>query len=415
MLMNKNKLALAVAVAVSLAAPSAFATNGIIPLGNGMVAHGLGGAGLSNASEASAGMDNPALVVRAGDAVNVAWTMFMPYREVDSTAAANGRVVKSDNNQFAIPQIALTSKLNDSMSWGLMAYAMGGMNTSYRTGPFGGSGSPLASNVPESANLQGMIIAPTLSVAFSKDVSAGASLLIGYSTLTGRNLFQTFAPPAGPVTNNTFDDTSTGFGVKLGVDARVADGITVGAMIQPKMSMSEFGGFKTFLNAFGYTGDAGIPLPNEAGVGAKFEVGKNLDIVTDLMYYQWTSVDLFEFFGWEDQTVLKVGAEWRASDKMALRGGFNYGASPISGGNRTPNGNFDVAFANYLFPAISETHVTVGLGYKLDKSMTVNAYYLYSPKATETATTASFGGAVPAGVEVSMSQHAFGIGINYRR
>lgn len=401
MLMNKNKLALAVAVAVSLAAPSAFATNGIIPLGNGMVAHGLGGAGLSNAGEAAAGMDNPALISQTGDAVNVAWTMFMPVREVDTTAIG-GTVVKSDSNQFAIPQASFTSKLNDSMNWGVMAYAMGGMNTNYRTGAFGAGSS-------ESANLQGMIIAPTLSFAFSKDVSAGASLLIGYSTLTGRNLFGAFGMP-----NGTFDDTSTGYGLKLGVDAKVADGISVGAMIQPKMSMGEFEGFKKFLNNFSYTGDAGIPLPNEAGVGAKFAVGQNLDVVADLLYYQWSGVDVFEFFGWEDQTVLKVGAEWRTSDKLALRAGFNYGASPISGGNRTAPNNADAAFANYLFPAISETHVTLGLGYKMDKNMTVNAYYLYSPKATETATTTSFG-LVPPGAEVSMTQNAFGIGINYRR
>ena len=407
MLMNKNKLALTVAVAMSLAAPGAFATNGIIPLGNGMVAQGVGGAGLSNAGEASAGMDNPALISQTGDAFNVAWTMFMPYREVDTTAVA-GTIVESDSNQFAIPQIALTSKLNDKMNWGILAYAMGGMNTNYRTGMFGGG-------APESANLQGMIIAPTISYAFSKDVSAGASLLIGYSTLTGRNLFGSF-----PVVNNSFDDTSKGFGVKFGVDAKVADGISVVAVSLKKKNMDEFGGFKTFLDNFGFTGDAGIPLPDEAGVGAKFAVGKDLDVVADLLFYKWTSIDVFEFFGWEDQTVLKVGAEWRTSDKLALRAGLNYGKSPISGGNVTspivPFGGVtaDAAFANYLFPAISETHFTLGFGYKMDKSMTVNAYYLYSPETTETATTTSMG-LVPPGTTVSMSQHAFGIGINYRR
>ncbi len=82
---NKSKLAVAVAAAAGLTFSSgAFATNGIIQAGNGMVAHGIGGAGLSNAGEASAGMDNPALISQTGDSVSVAWSMFMPDREVDA-------------------------------------------------------------------------------------------------------------------------------------------------------------------------------------------------------------------------------------------------------------------------------------------------------------------------------------------
>ena len=135
------------------------------------------------------------------------------------------------------------------------------------------------------------------------------------------------------------------------------------------------------------------------------------------MYYQWTSVDVFEFFGWEDQVVYKVGAEYRPTNSLALRFGFNYGESPIQGGNRasTAGGGMDAAFANYPFPAISETHFTLGLGYKMDKNMAINAYYLYSPEACQTATTPSFtsGGTVPAGTEICMTQNAFGIGINY--
>ena len=404
----KSKLAVAVAAAAGLTfSAGAFATNGIIQAGNGMVAHGVGGAGLSNAAEASSGVDNPALISQTGDSISVAWSMFMPDREFERPAGAGGGTEVSDSRLFAIPQAAFTSKINNEMSWGIMAYAMGGMNTDYRDGAAPGSG-------PESVNLQGMIIAPTLSYAFNKNVSAGVSLLIGYMNLTARNLFSAF-----PVANNTFDDTSVGYGVKLGIDAKVADGISVGAMIQPQMQMDEFEGFKTFLNNFGYTGDASIPLPNEFGVGAKFAAGNSMDIVADILYYQWTGNEVFEFFGWEDQIVYKVGVEYRPSDKLALRAGFNYGESPIKGGNTTaPISTFggttaDAAFANYLFPAISETHVTLGLSYKMDKSMTISGYYLYAPEASQTATTSNFGGGYPTGTTISMTQHAFGLGLNY--
>lgn len=397
---KKSKLALAVAAAAGLTFSSgAFATNGIMQAGNGMAAHGTGGAGLSNGNEAMSGFDNPALVSKTGDSVSMGFSIFMPDREVDMTALGAPAPVVSDAKMFAIPQVAFSSRINDSLSWGISANAMGGMNTDYRSGPD-------TTGNPQTVDLSGMIVAPTLSYAFSKDASIGASLLLGYENFRVRNLFG----------SGLSDEGSTmAYGVKLGADFVVADGISIGAVIQPKMSADEFTFFKNFLGAMGFTGDAALVLPNIAGIGGKFGIGKSVDIVADVMYYQWSDVDVFEFFGWDDQIVFKAGVEFRATDKLALRAGFNYGESPIQGGNRTGNGGGDAAFANYPFPAITETHFTVGLGYNLDKSMAINAYYLHAPEATQTATTSSAGmGGPPAGTEIKMTQNAFGVGFNYR-
>jgi long-chain fatty acid transport protein len=402
MTFNKSKLALAVAATAGLTFSSgAFATNGIIQAGNGMAAHGLGGAGLSNANEAMSGFDNPALIGQTGDSVSMGFSIFMPDRQVDATTSFGAAApVVSDNNVFAIPQVAFTSKINDGMSWGIMVNALGGMNTDYRTGPSG-------TGAPQTVDLSGMIIAPTMSFALGKNASLGASLIIGYENLRVRNLF------GAGVTN---EGSSMAYGVKLGADFKVTDGISVGAVLQPKLVSDELSFFKDFLSGMGFNGDAALVLPNTAGVGAKFAAGKNMDIVADILYYQWSGVDVFEFFGWEDQIVYKAGVEFRPSDKLALRAGFNYGESPIQGGNRTGNGGGDAAFANYPFPAISESHFTIGLGYKMDKNMAINAYYLYSPEACQTATTSSAGmtgGPTAIGTEICMTQNAFGFGFNY--
>lgn len=442
----KSKLAMAVAAGMALS-PAAFATNGILPAGNGMVAHGFGGAGLSNAGEAAAGMDNPALISQTGNSVGMAFSIFMPDREVDTRNATIdpsndtgggpyttlGALNVSDSKMYAIPQMAFTSQASKSVSWGIMAYAMGGMSTDYRSGPFPGTSVFPGDNSfgvpnthatdPQSVSLSGMIIAPTLSYAINKDMAVGASLIVGYEVLTMRNLF-------GAGATGTGEGSAVGYGVKLGINANVAPGISVGAMVQPKLSMDEISVFKTFITeasrdlqtpfAIRFKGDAALTLPNQVGVGAKFAIGKSVDIVADVLYYQWTSVDVFEFFGWEDQVVYKAGAEFRPSESLALRVGFNYGESPIQGGNRTGSGSSDVAFANFAFPAISETHYTVGLGYKMDKNLAINGYYLYSPEATQTATGNSSkdqfdvgADGVGPGTVIRMTQHAFGIGINY--
>ena len=382
---------MAVAAAAGLTFSSgAFATNGILQAGNGMVAHGLGGAGLSNANEAAAGMDNPALIGQTGDSVSVAWSMFLP----DRTATFMGTDFKSDANMFAVPQVAFTSKINSNMSWGIMAYAMGGMNTDYRSAP------PVAgpaSGTAQTVDLSGMLVAPTLSYAVNKDVSVGASLLLGYVNLRLRNIYgMSGAIPAAWETN---EGSTMAYGVKLGADWRVSDSASVGFILQPKMSANEIDFFKSFMvaaSAGAFTGDAAIVLPLEAGIGGKFAVNKNVDVVADVMYYQWSGVDVFDQFGWKDQTVFKAGAEFRTSDKLALRAGFNYGKSPIES---------DAALANYPFPAVSEMHFTVGMGYKMDKSMTINAYYLHSPE--KKVNDASGAGSI------SMTQNAFGLGINY--
>ena len=406
MSLKKSKLALAIAATAGLTFSSgAFATNGIMQVGNGMAAHGTGGAGLSNANEAMAGFDNPALIGQTGDSISMGFSVFMPDRQVDTTAAvgpfSTGTQV-SDSKVFAIPQVAFTSKINNAMSWGIMVNALGGMNTDYRTGPM--TAPPAANTNPQTVDLSGMIVAPTLSYAFGKNATVGASLLIGYTNFRVRNLFGSGLSDEG---------STVGYGVKLGADFKLTDGISIGAILQPKVAMDEFEFFKSFLASpqFGFTGDAALTLPNIAGVGAKFAVGK-MNIVTDLMYYQWTSVDVFEFFGWDDQFVIKAGLEFPATDKLTLRAGLNYGESPIQGGNRTGNGASDAAFSNYPFPAISEQHITVGLGYKMDKNMAINAYYLHSPEACQTATTVS-SGPTPAGTEICMTQNAFGLGFNY--
>ena len=406
MTIRKTSLALAVAAVFALPA-SAFATNGILPAGNGIVSQGMGGAGLANAGEAAAGMDNPALISQTGDAIGAGWSVFSPERKVDTTAVPGypGTVVKSDSTMFAIPQAAFTARINSDMNWGIMAYAMGGMNTDYPTGLFPGAGQA----TPQTVNLQGMIVAPTMSYDFTPNIAGGISVLFGYETLTTRNLF-------GQGAAGTGQRTATGVGVKLGLDAIISSGVEVGAMYQPKLSMTDNSDyFKQLLGGFGFTGNSGLDLPAEYGVGAKFAVGPSVDILADALYYQWNGVDLYKFFGWKSEPVYKIGAEYRPTESLALRIGYNYGKSPIQGGTAAANGAMDAAFANYPFPAISQSHITLGIGYKLDSKATVNAYYLYAPTVTETAslTSQTSAGPVPAGTKISMHQNAFGIGVNY--
>lgn len=62
------------------------------------------------------------------------------------------------------------------------------------------------------------------------------------------------------------------------------------------------------------------------------------------------------------------------------------------------------AFLNLVgFPAITQTHYSAGISYKLNNTMKVHATYVYAPKITE-----SFGG-----IEAANRQSSFSLGFDY--
>ena len=64
-------------------------------------------------------------------------------------------------------------------------------------------------------------------------------------------------------------------------------------------------------------------------------------------------------FGWEDQTIYKIGANWVLNEKWDLRAGWNYGKVPIP--------EEEVLF-NMLAPATPEHHFTIGAGWAIARA-----------------------------------------------
>ena len=87
---------------------------------------------------------------------------------------------------------------------------------------------------------------------------------------------------------------------------------------------------------------------------------------------------------WKDQTVLNLGAAWKASDVLTLRAGLNLADNPI------PND-----YVNPLFPATVKSHATLGVGYKLSAAGDFNASLTMAPKVTVT---------TPQGIDISHAQ-----------
>lgn len=389
----RKQLATLTAAAALTVPMAAMATNGILPLGNGMVAHGFGGAGIANASETMSGVDNPALVSNTTNQWAVAASAFMPYRSADS---GNTNYNESDSNFFIVPQGGYTSATNDKMSWGVLAYAMGGMNTDYPDASKFGH----PSAVPLGMNLSGLIVAPTFSYKMSSDSSLGVSLLLGYEKM------ETKGPGSGGFPGNE-SDTATGTGFKFGYHGKFG-ATNVGAFYQTAIEMGETKFCQSIFAGLKSAGhDCTLDLPDQYGVGITHRFNPNWMLVGDVMQVNWSNIDVFHHgFGWEDQTIYKVGAEYKLGEGRALRFGYNYGKSPIPS---------DKVGLNLLAPAVTEKHYTVGYGMKMGSDAELNMYYAYVPETEQTGT--AYSGSPPAVVggataRLKMNQHALGVGYN---
>jgi len=379
------------------------ATNGILPLGNGMTAHGLGGAGIANPGDALAGTDNPALLSETGDQMAVGLTLFAPHRAAD----LGGGYVDSDKNLFPIPSFAWTKSLTSKTNVGFLVTAMGGMNTTYPKELLGAD---------FGVDLSGLIMSPTVSYAPSNDLSVGVSLMIGYEKMT-----TTLPNPSAPGQSVKTTDSATGTGIKIGVSYHAFENTQLGAFYQSRIRMGEMDKHCGAGGAFypvkvDANSECLVNLAPITGAGFKLDVSSNGKLVMDVMHVAWSKVELFRNgFGWEDQNIFKFGYEYQVNSNLALRYGINYGPSPLKSEYihlpASPSSGGQDGLPGVMAPAISERHYAFGFTKKMGKNELVG-YYAYIPKVEQTDPGQYFNSGT--GNRVKMYQHALGFGFNWK-
>lgn len=393
--------------------PAAHATNGMNMEGYGPIATGMGGASMAYDNGTAAMMNNPAtLSLMEGPArLDLAVGFLAP----DITSSRTGMPdAKSSADLFMMPAFGYVRKSGE-LTYGMGVFAQGGMGTEYAADSFLAMGS---GDVVRSELAVGRLIVP-VSYSVNKDFAIAGSIDYVWANLDMK-MAALVEHLGGMVTNcsgplcagldalppaswaridfSGGGDMSgaakgTGFAGKIGATYKVNSDITVGATYHSKTALDDLetkSSGATFSSESAGPAAAGkitvrdFQWPATYGIGVAWKANKELMVAADVKVIGWKDVmksfkmtyegagSVVDFAmpqNWKDQTVFELGAAYLFTPEFTGRIGVNIANNPI------PDD-----YLNFLFPATEKNHFTLGAGYAIDKSSSVDFSFAYAPE-----------------------------------
>ena len=399
-------------------APAAFATNGTNLIAIGPISRSMGGVGIAQPLDAiSAVFANPAAMCFGeycpGSEFNFSGTVFMPKVDAKITNAGGTFSDDSQDNIYPIPAIGFSVPIDSGpKNWrfGLAAYGVSGLGVDYRDTSiddpsYFGPGAPLSQVYTQ---LQTMKFAPSLAFQPKPNLSIGLAMHIDYANLDLQ---------AG-------GSSGFAFGLQPGIIFKPTDNLSLGLTYTSAQKVDHKN--VADLDQDGTYDDLELEAPQQFGFGVAYDFfGAGLLLEADAKWLNWSDAAGYKDFDWDDQWVLAIGAQYKPTDKLVLRAGYNYGENPVKEHN-----NFDgttlttvqgKTFPTYYyetmriigFPAIVEHHFTAGLGYKFTDSFSLDLGLVYAVEESIKESGTDLG-ATPVTLESTLSETSLDFGITYK-
>jgi long-chain fatty acid transport protein len=377
-----RKIGAVFAVAALGFASPALATNGMRMIGFGPVQTSMGGVGVGATLDAMSIASNPAGLLDLGSRLDLGVGYFKPTVSHEavgtplpapfppSMIAQDGKTIDSDRGGSPIPAIGYVRPLSDRLSTGVGVFAVSGMGVDYPSNIF------LSRALTSYLNAR---LAPGVAYRISDVFTVGVALNAAMAQME-----YDVAGNAGQAKHSTA--TSFGVGGTVGLKAKVNEMLSLGAAYESKTFFQDFS-----FDVPGGTDKLTFDQPQVATIGAAVRPIDMLLVAVDVGWINWSDTmgknlpkysqnqgsgpgapsQAFDM-GWQDQWVLKVGAQVTPTKGLDLRAGYDYGAMPLVK---------DRAFENLVFPAVAEHHFTLGAGYALADNIAVQVTGMYSPEA----------------------------------
>ncbi len=374
----------------------ASATDGHFLHGVGAINSAMGGAGIA-APRSLLGTYylNPAgLMAFDGTRMEFGFELFRADRTLSSDLPgfASGST-RSKRDWVPIPAMAFSTRLkNDRVVVGVGALGIGGFGVDYPAS----TSNPILTPQPNGfgqiySNYQFLKISPGVAFAPHPRVWIGAAANVDWASLAV-NPMPVAAPDVDPGSGTAFYPSATatdgafGYGFQAGIVVKPNDLIALGASYTSPQWFSAFQFNTTVANpnlpTFGTPRvvEFRLDVPAVYGVGLGLSPLPNLTLAADGRYIAYEKARGFKEqgfrpdgsvrgFGWKDVKVLALGAEFRPTERIALRGGYNWADNPISRSQ---------VFFNTPAPAIVQSHLTLGAGVRVTRRIEVSAAYYHA-------------------------------------
>ena len=453
-----KQLTLLSTLAVCLTTPMiSNATNGYFMIGFGAKSRAMGGTGVANNVNGMAAAFNPASMINSGTGFDIGAELFIPPRAVTHESTTLGYTNESSNHDlFIVPSMGGTYQWDDKTVIGF-AFIGAGLKTEYNQ-----SVNSSSCNSVNNGNVAGytscpptffdpnititpapevgveliqMQLIPSIAYKVHKNHTIGASLVVAaqFFRSEGLTAFEDlgFTSSPGGLSDEGFSH-AYGRGYRLGWLSEFDDKkLKIGLNYSSRVWMTEF---ERYENLFAEQGD--FDIPENYAVGIAYDVTPDVTTTLDVQRINYSDVRsignpgpavdqavtgvLFPLcpgtdkttcklgganglgFGWTDQTVYKLGVDWKYSEKINLRAGWNFGKSPI------PE---DQVLFNMLAPATPEHHLTLGGGYIFNEDFTLDVNFMMAFLNTIKGPTAfGPGAAIVEGSNASIAMRQFSLG-----
>ena len=459
---TRKIMALAVASALAGGTQMAQATDVFRLEGYGAISRGMGGTAVAHDVGPAGMMTNPATLSLMAEGDQAMIGLDLVTTDITVRNKTTGESVSSDthsNNRgpYLAPEAAYTKRIG-TWSFGVGAFAQGGLGTEYGNGSFlskDAAGQPtglanssrlLVLNIPFAASFQ---VNDKLTVGGSVDAMwQGLNLdlllgadqvvsLIGANRATG-SLVGVLAGLPGlrgahfSLTKDKFLASGVdawGYGGKFGLLYKASQETTLGASYTFKSQMNDMEGGATLTAV---TTGGSVPLTGKIKI-QDFQMPAHVDLgISHRLTSQWTvAADVSRVFwknvmkdikvafvadssailpnggdlnillpqDYKDQTILSLGTAYQLNDSLTLRGGLRFASQALRS---------STLFA--VIPATPRKHLSAGLTYTLSKQAKLDFAYSHAFKETMDNTSLPN---TSAPIEVSHSQNNATLNFRY--
>ncbi len=399
--------ALPVFLVLMLAASTSFAAGFRLPEA-GVKAMGMGFAFTAQADDPSAIYFNPAGLTQlegknlmfGGTYVHENGGKFVGTTPVDDylTGFTTQKQETQKTLHFLIPNGYFTSTNKETgIAWGIGVFAPFGLGQEYKS-----SSASIFRNQTTKIDLQTVVINPTIAFEIDETLSVGFGIDYMYGMAT---LGKTPWSPALLAANNgnlyelELEGDGDAWGFNAGILFKPTPNLRIGANYRSPFKLNIKGGDVDLSNinpgiaaAFGGTtyhteGSATVNMPATFALGVAYTWDR-LTLAADADWTFWsrykslpiTIKDTVSPFlvstdaqkNWEDVCAIRIGAEYRVTNALALRAGFVYDPTPVPAETMGPE-----------LPDADRLNYMLGLGYKVGP-WTIDVAGMYIDKEDRT-------------------------------